>query len=137
MDEVDDYGVPSDLSNLMDGVVPLDEYHDEMLVMDMGQMVGRVLSEPTPMFKPYELSKVFTIKQIKDVMLVLTLEVPIDVFIIEVVFEDVVSHDVVESGTVDPPLSFDVLFGFVSRSDDVLTLSSMDLSFFNYYFFFL
>ena len=38
---------------------------------------------------------------------------------------------VVESEHVDPPLSFDVLSGFVSLSDDVLTLSSyMDMSLF-------
>ena len=33
----------------------------------------------------------------------------------------------------NPPLSFDVLSGFGSRFDDVLTLSSMDLSFFEYF----
>ena len=33
----------------------------------------------------------------------------------------------------DPPLSFDVLSGFVSRSDDVLTLSYMDLRIFKYF----
>ena len=32
----------------------------------------------------------------------------------------------------DPPLSFDVLLEFVSRSDDVLVFSSMDLSVFEY-----
>ena len=35
-DEADDYGVPFDLTDLMDSVVPLDEYHDEMLVMNIG-----------------------------------------------------------------------------------------------------
>ena len=37
-----------------------------------------------------------------------------------------------ESDVVDTPLSFDVLSGFVSRSDDVLAFSSMDLSIFEY-----
>ena len=32
----------------------------------------------------------------------------------------------------DPSLSFDILLGFVSHSDDVLTFSSMDFSFFKY-----
>ena len=93
-------------------------------------MVGRVFPEPTPAFQLSELSEVFTIEQIEDVPLVLTPEVPVDV---PLVLEDVVSPDVVESGTVDPPLSFDVLSGFVSRFDDVLTLSYMDLSFFEYF----
>ena len=33
---------------------------------------------------------------------------------------------------VGPPLSFDILFGFVSCSDDILGFSSMDLSIFEY-----
>ena len=50
------------------------------------------------------------------------------------VFEGIISPVVVESKHVDPPLSFDVLLGFVSRYDDVLTLSSyMDMSFFKYF----
>ena len=129
-DKVDDYGVPFDPIDLIDGVVLPDEYHDEMLMMDMDHMVVRFLLEPTPAFKPFELSEVFTIEQIEDVPLVLTLEVPIDVTTIEVVLEDVVSPDVIKS---DPLLSFDVLTIFVSRFDDVLTLSSMDLSFFEYF----
>ena len=35
-----------------------------------------------------------------------------------------------ESDYVGPPLSFDIFLGFVSRSDDVLAFSSMDLSIF-------
>ena len=47
------------------------------------------------------------------------------------VFMGATSSVVVESEHVDTPLSFDVLSGFVSRSDDVLTLSSyMDMSLF-------
>ena len=39
----------------------------------------------------------------------------------------------VEPEHVNPPLSFDVLSGFISHSDDVLTLSSyMDMSLFEY-----
>ena len=37
-----------------------------------------------------------------------------------------------ESDAMDPPLSFDVLSGFISRSDDVLVFSSMNLSIFEY-----
>ena len=47
------------------------------------------------------------------------------------VFMGATSPVVVESEHVDTPLSFDVLSGFVSRSDDVLSLSSyMDMSLF-------
>ena len=79
LDEVDVYGVPFDLIDLIDGVVLPDKYHDEMLMMDMDQMVGRVLPEPTPSFQLSKLSEVFTIEKIEDVSLVLTQEVPVDV----------------------------------------------------------
>ena len=47
------------------------------------------------------------------------------------VFEGVTSPIMVKSEHVDPPLSFDILLGYVSRSTDVLTLSSyMDMSLF-------
>ena len=132
--EVDGYGVPFDPIDLIDGVVLPDEYHDEMLMMDMDQMVGCVLPKPTLTFQLSELSEVFTIEQIENVSLVLTSEVPVDVTTIEVVLKDIVNLDVVKSGTMDPPLSFDVLSGFVSLFDDVLTLSSMDLRFSQYFF---
>ena len=44
----------------------------------------------------------------------------------------IVGHVVGESDAMDPPLSFDVLSGFVSRSDDVLAFSYMDLNIFEY-----
>ena len=52
--------------------------------------------------------------------------------IIDIASPDILGHVVGESDVVDPPLSFDVLSGFVSRSDDVLAFSSMDLSIFEY-----
>ena len=75
----------------------------------------------------------FTIDQIENVSLILAPEVPTDVTTVKVVFEDVVISDVVESDTMDPPL-FYVLSGFTSHSNDVLTLSSMDLSFYLVFF---
>ena len=96
-------------------------------------MVGRVLLELTPVFELPELSEVFTIEKIEDVPLVLTLEAPVDVTTTEVVFEDVVSPDVVS------PLLWTHHFllmyckGFVSLSDDVHNISSMGLSFFEYF----
>ncbi|RVW73218.1 Gag-Pol polyprotein [Vitis vinifera] len=46
-------------------------------------------------------------------------------------FEGIVSPVEGASDVVDPPLSFDVLSGFVSRSDDVSVASFMDLSILN------
>ena len=39
-----------------------DKYHDEMLMMDMDQKVGRIFPEPTLAFQLSELSEVFTIE---------------------------------------------------------------------------
>ena len=55
-----------------------------------------------------------------------------DYAIIDIASPDILSHVVGESDNVGPPLSFDVLSGFISRSDDVLAFSSMDLSIFEY-----
>ena len=40
--------------------------------------------------------------------------------IVDIASPDILGHVVGESDAVDPPLSFDVFSGFVSRSDDVL-----------------
>ena len=55
-----------------------------------------------------------------------------DDVIVDIASTDILGHVVGESNAVDPPLSFDVLSGFVSRSDDLLAFSSMDLSIFEY-----
>ena len=48
-------------------------------------------------------------------------------------FEGAVSPTVVVSDSVDSPLSFDVLSGFVSHVGDVLTSSYVDMSLFEYF----
>ena len=52
--------------------------------------------------------------------------------IVDIASSDILGHVVKESAAVVPPLSFDVLSGFVSRSDDVLAFPFMDLSIFEY-----
>ena len=80
---------------------------------------------------PLDLFGVLAIEMVEDVQLVLTFGLPIDVIHDDDVFEGVINLVVVESKHVHPPLSFDVLSGFVSHYDDVLALSSyMDMSFF-------
>ena len=51
---------------------------------------------------------------------------------VDVIMDDVIIDIVGESDSMCPPLSFDILSGFVSRSNDVLAFSSMDLSIFEY-----
>ena len=57
------------------------------------------------------------------------LEVTKDVILVDDLFDDPVEG---ASDFVDPHLSFDVLLGFVSRSDDVHDDSFMDLNIFEY-----
>ena len=52
--------------------------------------------------------------------------------IVDIASPDILGHVVGEFDSVGPPLSFDVLSGFVSHSDDVLAFSSMDLCIFEY-----
>ncbi|RVW80496.1 Retrovirus-related Pol polyprotein from transposon 17.6 [Vitis vinifera] len=91
-------GVIVDPTEVIDGVVPHDEYRDEMDMMTGTQTL------PVP-------------------------ELPEDD---SSLFEGIVSPVEGASDLVDPPLSFDVLSGFVSRSDDVSVASFMDLSIFEY-----
>ena len=51
---------------------------------------------------------------------------------VDIASPNILGHVVGESDSVGPSLSFDILLGFVSRSDDVLAFSSMDLSIFEY-----
>ncbi|RVW76496.1 Transposon Ty3-G Gag-Pol polyprotein [Vitis vinifera] len=93
--EITSDGVIVDPTEVIDGVVPHDEYRDEMDMMT---------TLPVP-------------------------ELPEDD---SSLFEGIVSPVEGASDLVDPPLSFDVLSGFVSRSDDVSVASFMDLSIFEY-----
>ena len=55
-----------------------------------------------------------------------------DDVIVDIASLDILGHVVGESNSMGPPLSFDILLGFVSPFDDVLVFSSMDLSIFEY-----
>ena len=56
-----------------------------------------------------------------------------DDVIVDIASPDILGHVVGESDSIGPPLSFDIFSGFVSRSDDVLAFSFMDLSIFEYF----
>ena len=60
------------------------------------------------------------------------MEIVEDVIAVDGLFDGPVSIVEGASYFVDPPLSFDVLSGFVSRHDNVFDSSSMDLSIFEY-----
>ena len=114
--EIADYGG-------IDGVMSFDNYDEELLRM--------VISQPEP---DYALSDfhVLTLGDDEDASLTPDDDVITSDVIVDIASPDILGHVVGESDVVNPPLSFDVLSGFVSRSDDVLAFSSMDLSIFEY-----
>ena len=95
-------------------------------MVDMSQMTDDV--QPTTTF-PFDLFGVLAIEMVDDVQLVPALGLLTTVAPDDDVLMGATSPIVVESEHVDTPLSFNVLSGFVFRSDDVLTFSSyMDMS---------
>ena len=108
----------------IDGVAPHDKYRDEMDMITVSQITSIVLLQPVSAFDMFGVS---TIKVLERTQ---TLPVPELLEDDSGLFEDIVSPVEGASDPVDPPLSFDVLSGFVSRSDDVTIASFMDLSIF-------
>ena len=99
-------------------------------MVDMSQIIDDVLLETAC---PLDLFGVLTIEMVEHVQLVLAPRLFTIVAHDDDVFEGIINPIVVESKHVDPPLSFDVLLGFVLCTDYVLALSSyMDMIFFKY-----
>nr|CAN66357.1 hypothetical protein VITISV_037956 [Vitis vinifera] len=123
-EEITSDGVIVDPIEMIDGVVPHDEYHDEMDIMIVSQITSIVQLQPVLAF---DMFGVFTIEILER-----TRTIPIPELLEDdsSLFEGIVSPVEGASDLVNPPLSFDVLSGFVSRSDDVTIASFMDLSIF-------
>ncbi|RVW13463.1 Transposon Ty3-G Gag-Pol polyprotein [Vitis vinifera] len=113
-------------SVVIDGVVPHDEYRDEMDMMTVSQITSIVQLQPVSAFDMFGVS---TIEVFEGTQTLLIPELPEDD---SSLFEGIVSPVEGASDLVDPPLSFDVSSRFVSRSDDVSVASFMDLSIFEY-----
>ena len=82
----------------------------------------------------FDLFGVSTIEVTEEIQTVLTPELMEDVTVGDDLFEGTISSIEGTSDFMDPLLSFDILSGFISRSDDVYDSSSMDLSIFEYLF---
>ena len=99
----------------IDGVMSSDDYDEQLLRM--------VISQPEP-DSALSYLRVLALRDDEDAIT--------DDVIIYIASPDILGHVMGESDAVDPPLSFGVLSGFVSRFNDVLAFSSMDLSIFEY-----
>ena len=128
LEKIDKYGTSVEITDMIDWVIPHDEYSDEMFMVDMSQIIDDVQLKIVSLL---DLFGVLAIEMVEDVQLVPTPELVTIVAHDDDVFKGVISPIMVESEHVDLPLSFDVLSGFVSRYEDVPTFSSyMDMSLF-------
>ena len=128
LEETDEYGTSIEIADVIDGAIPREEYSDEMFMVDMIQIIDDVQPETA---SPLDLFGVLAIEIVEDVQLTPASGLLTVVAHDDDVFEGVTSLVVVKFEHMDPPLSFDVLSGFVSCFDDVLAISSyMDMSIF-------
>nr|CAN83915.1 hypothetical protein VITISV_022301 [Vitis vinifera] len=122
-DEIDEHGTLAEVGDVVDGAAPHDEYIDEMLALSLSQIEETIQPGLT---SPFDLFGVFVIELAEESLTVPALESVEDL----IVFDDLIdSHvGIVEGASdfVDPPLSFDVLSGFVSRSDIVSDIFDID-----------
>ena len=111
----------------MDGVVPHDEYVDEMLTMSMSQIDGMIQPELASLFNLFEVSAIEVAEEIQTTPNPEFIE---DDIIVDGLFDGPIGLVEGVSDFVDPPFSFNVLSGFVSRSNNVHDSSFMDLNIF-------
>ncbi|RVX00526.1 Transposon Ty3-I Gag-Pol polyprotein [Vitis vinifera] len=128
-DEIDDHGTFVEIGDVVDEAVPRDEYVDEMLTMSLSQTEEIA---PSELASPFDLFGVSILEIIGEIQVAPAPEVAEDVIVVDGLFDGPVGLVEGASDLVDPPFSFDVLSGFVSRHDYVSDFSSMDLSTFEY-----
>ena len=128
-DETTNYGVDFEPTRVTDGVIPLYGYRDEM-DMSMSQIVEVVKPESA---SPFDLFGMSAIEVAEKTQTVLAPKLMKDVIVGDVEFEDTFGFIKGASDFMDPPLSFDILSGFISCSDNVYDSLSMDLSIFEYF----
>ncbi|RVW88107.1 hypothetical protein CK203_042911 [Vitis vinifera] len=127
--EIDEHGTFLEIGDIVDRVVPRDEYVDEMFAMSLSQTEEIALPE---LASPFDLFGVSVLQIAEEIQVAPALEVVEDVIVAVGLFDGLVGLVEGASDFVDPPLSFDVLSRFVSRHDYVSDFSSMDLSTFEY-----
>ena len=81
---------------------------------------------------PFDLFEVSVIKVVEEIQTTSNPEFTEDDIVVDGLFDGPIGLVEGASDFLDPPLSFDVLSGFFSRSDDVHDSSFMDLSIFKY-----
>ena len=126
-DEIDEHGIFAEVEDIVGGAAPHDGYIDEMLALSLSQIEKTV--QPG-LASSFDLFRVSTIELTEEIPTAPAQESAEDLIVFYDLFNSHVGIIEGASDFVDPPLSFDVLSGFVSRSDIVSDVSSMDLSIF-------
>ena len=126
-DEIDEHGTFAEVGDIVYGVVPHDEYVDEMFVMSLSQIDEIVQPELTLAF---DLFGVSVIEIAKEILAAPAQESVDNAIVVGDLFDGPVGLVEGVSDFVDSPMSFDVISGFVSRHDDVFYSSFIDLSIF-------
>ena len=126
-DEIDEHETFAEIEDIVDGAMPRDEYVDEMLAMSLSQIEEIA---PLELASPFDLFGVFVLEIAEEIQVALAPGIVKDVIVVDGLFDGPVGLVEGASDFVDPPLSFDVLSGFIFRSDDVHDSSFMDLSIF-------
>ena len=104
----------------IDGVMSSGDYVEELLQM--------VINQP----KPDSAVSDFCVLALRYDEATPVADAIMDDVIVDITSLDILGHVMGESDYMGPPISFDILPGFVSRSDNVLDFSFMDLSIFEY-----
>ena len=126
-DEIDDHRAFVEISDIVDGAVPHDEYIDEMLAMSLNPIEEKVHPGLT---LPFDLFGVSFIEIVGEIQITPAPEIAEDAIAVVDLIDDLVGLVEGVSDFVDSLISFDVLSGFVSHLDYVSDFSSMDLSIF-------
>ena len=129
LDKVDECGTFVEIRDMVDGVVPHNEYIDEILVIGISQ-IDRIVQPTLALL--FDLFKVSTIKVVEEVQSVPALKLSKDVIVVYDLFKGTIGPVEEASYFVDPTLSFKVLLGFISHSDNVYNSSFINLSIFEY-----
>ena len=157
-EEIPDYDLPMDLGDGLDGVIFSDTYTDEMDMIGAGRILDTAPRGPNSAFDMFGVSMIdYDAVTLYDACIdtmdmigtgrILDASSPrprssFDVFGISMLeFDDDglvatdITHDIVSvegaSDSVDPPLSFDAMSGFVTRFDDISD-GNNDMSIFEY-----
>ena len=127
--ETTDYKAIIEPIDMIDVVVPHDEYHDEMDMLGISQFLDAVQCKP---FLPWEHFGVSVIKIADEDRTVPAHKLPTFVVPTIDMYEGTVGPIEEVSDFVDPSLSFDILSGFVTCSDYVYDDSVMNFSIYKY-----